>query len=180
MKKVLNVLLMFVIAMICTLGTTTSVEARPVDTGYNQFQLMDAISPMWIDADGILWEFYITDSFPADGEDFASIYAFDTNTTSILSTQSNPYYDAYTSSIDFRKGIATFKSSRIDLTVTFAKAEGTYTISGSRKNGNISYTYTGPAYIKGSITIGSTTYPIEGDVNGNNSITLIESHSIVK
>jgi hypothetical protein len=176
MKKVFNVLLIITIVLTFSLGAISTVEARPIDYGCSHFQLARYDDPIWKDSNGIFWDFYLYDYYQDVDESY--FYGFNDNTDELVVADS--YYDTITSSINFKKGIATFKNAEIDLTVTFVKSNGTYDVTGSRKAGDLTYTYVGPAYIKGAITIDSITYPIEGEISGNYYVNICESHSIVK
>ena len=168
----------FILALVMTLifGSTSAVSAKPIDTGQNYFMLNYG-DQMWQADSGVFWFFYMTD-FYDDTNDHLHIYGYDPNADIIIVNQDMPC--TFTSKINFRKKIATFACSAINITVTFDKNSGLYETSGSRKEVNLYYAYSGPGTIEGNIIIDSVYYSINGSVSGDKNITVRESHTITK
>jgi hypothetical protein len=176
MKKTSKVGLVLIMVLTFIFTSPITVSARPIDSGRYFFTINHATS-LWQDDLSNYWDFYFNDYF-IEGDDYFSVYGYNPNTSAILI--SRDFNNPITSNVSFRKGIATYSSLNLNLTVTFDLNNGEYTVSGSRRDGNLTYTYTGPATIKGTFMFDGITYAVDGTINGNNSVLIRVEHSVVK
>lgn len=176
MKKILKLGVSFLVALAFILTTLTSVSAKPIDYGNNALRF-ESNGSLWQDNANIAWDISLIDYY-TESIDQLSIYGYDM-TNNILLTAAG-YYETLTTEINFRKGFATFVSPTVDLMITFDTDSGTFEASGTRKDGDLRYTYTGPGTINGSITIDSVVYVVEGTVSGDFALHLELNHDIVK
>jgi len=176
MKKTSRYGLVLIMVLAFVFTSPIAVSARPIDTGRNYFTINHATS-LWQDDTSKYWDFIFYDYF-IESDDYFYVYGFNPNTNELIISKdfSNPI----TSNVNFRKGIATYSSLNLNLTVLFDLNNGEYTVSGSRRDGNLTYVYTGPATIKGTITFDGTTYTVDGTISGDNSVLIKSEHSIEK
>lgn len=163
--------------LICILiiGLSQSVSARPIDSGNNYFSI-ESGSQLWQSDTGIYWNIILRDEF--SGEDYIYLYGWDDDTMSSIVSQN--FYLSLSSKINFNKGIATFNNEIVNITLYFDKDAGQFNMYGSKRDGDYSYVYNGDARIKGTITIDSTVYIIDGTINADHQALIQTMHSITK
>jgi len=176
MKKTSKFGLVLIMVITFVFTSPIAVSARPIDTGRNYFAI-NHLTSLWQDDTSNYWDIYFSDYF-IEGDDYFYVYGFNPNTNTLLISRdfSNPI----TSTVNFRKGIATYSSLNLNLTILFDLNNGEYTVSGTRRDGNLTYAYSGPATIKGTITFDGTTYTVDGSVSGDKSVLIKSEHSIEK
>lgn len=176
MKKTSKVGLVLIMVLTFVFISPITVSAKPIDTGRNYFTINHATS-LWQDDTSNYWDFYFYDYF-IESDDYFNVYGYDPDVNELIISRdfSNPI----TSTVNFRKGIATYSSLNLNLTILFDLNNGEYTVSGSRREGNLTYAYTGPATIKGTIMFDGMTYTIDGTISGDNSVLIKSEHSIEK
>lgn len=176
MKRTSKYGLVLAVVLTFTFGSIITVSARPIDYG-NNYIAISYVNQMWVDNAGNSWDFNFTDHY-SEVIDQLYLYGFDNSTNTIIN--GGGIDESLTSKIDFRKGIATFTSSTVNINVYFDTDNGTYEVTGSRKEGNLQYAYRGPGTIEGSFTFNSIVYTIDGTVSGERYLIIKERHNIVK
>jgi len=176
MKKTSKFGLVLIMVLTFVFTSPITVSARPIDSGRNYFSIIHGTS-LWQDDTSNYWDIYFYDYF-IESDDYFYVYGFNPNTNAIII--SRDFTNPITSSVNFRKGIATYSSVNLNLTVLFDLNNGEYTVTGSRRDGNLTYAYSGPATIKGTIMFDGTTYTVDGTISGDRSVLIKSQHSIEK
>lgn len=175
--KTIKGFLVLTLTMLFMIALATHVSAKPIDNGHNYFDLQNT-GTVWQDDAGIFWYIFLNDYYSDDSLDSVYIYGYDSSSETGLSSQE--YFEPINTSFNFRKGVAEIQNSVIDIVVSFNTADGAYLKEGTRRDGNLVYNYQGPATIKGTITLSSGTYTIDGIVRDGCYVTIQESHDVIK
>lgn len=176
MKKTSKIGLVLIMVLTFVFTSPIAVSARPIDTGKYYFAI-NHLTSLWQDDTSNYWDFIFYDYF-IESDDYFYVYGFNPNTNELII--SRDFTNPITSSVNFRKGIATYSSVNLNLTVLFDLNNGEYTVTGSRRDGNLTYAYTGPATIKGTVMFDGTTYTVDGTISGEKSVLIKSEHSIEK
>ncbi|HET6785404.1 MAG TPA: hypothetical protein VFH18_05235 [Erysipelotrichaceae bacterium] len=176
MKKTSKIGLVLIMVLTFVFTSPITVSAKPIDNGKYYFAIIHATS-LWQDDTSTFWDFIFYDYF-IESDDYFYVYGFDPDVNEIII--STDFTNPITSNVNFRKGIATYSSVNLNLTVLFDLSNGEYTISGTRRDGNLTYAYSGPATIKGTVMFNGTTYTVDGTISGDKSVLIKSEHSIEK
>lgn len=159
MKKTFKLMLAMFMALTMALGTTsTAYAAKPVDDGYRQLdteQFIDQEGRQWI-LNSIDYKVYKTFVPDSDGYNYTAV----TSISDGVSTTEFTYED-FSPSINWNRGtagIATFKNSLMNLTISGTDPLGVAKYVESRDQKVL--TYNGPALVKGTVTLNGVTYII--------------------
>lgn len=177
MKKTLKFGLFFVLVLTFILESTTLVSARPIDNGSNSINLHPSDGQLWLSDAGVFWNMYINDDFTLD-INYIYVYGWDNNTSTLIA--SSNFDIPVDSNINFKKGIATFKSSVVNLTVKFDTTTDNFSTTGSRREGNMRSQYLGYGTITGTVVIDAVTYDLTGTFSDDHPILIEQTHNIVK
>lgn len=177
MKRTSKYGLVFAMIVSFVFGTTLPISAKPIDNGHSSMGINSMGSQMWQSDAGIFWDLIITDEFSQD-TDYLYVYGWDESTMTLVSSQN--FYIPIESNINFKRGVATFTSSVINITAKFEPTLETLETYGSRRDGNLTNHYMGYGSISGTVIINDVTYVLDGTFSDDHRIVLETSHYITK
>lgn len=176
MKKITRYGLFLALAMTFILGSSSSVSAKPIDNGHNSIDIKTG-SQLWQSDSGIFWNFILIDEFSSD-IDYLYVYGWDESSMSLTVSQNFDIH--FESNINFKRGIATFTSSIINLTAKFETSTGTFNTYGTRRDGTLNNSFLGYGTITGTIIIEDVSYVIDGTFSDEHQLFIHTNHSITK
>lgn len=177
MKKTSLFAFTLVLVMTLIFGSTLPVSAKPIDNGSNNLSMSNLSSQLWQSDSGLFWELIIVDEFSQE-IDYLYVRGWDDNTSTLFSNQN--FDIPIESNINFKKGIATFTSSVINITIKFQTSTDNLAKYGSRRDGDLSYHFTGYGSITGTVLIDDVTYILDGTFSDDHQLIISSSHSITK
>lgn len=176
MKKTSKFGLILALVLAFTFGSVITISAKPIDTGENYFAI-DTNNGQWLSDANTYWAFYMYDGF-VEEIDYLYVYGWNENTMTLITSQS--FDIPFDSKINFNRGIATFTSSVINITVQFETDDTNFYTYGSRREGYYGSNFYGLGTITGTMLIDGVTYSLDGTFSSNNPVSIRSSHIIEK
>lgn len=172
-------ILAFTLVLVMTLifGSTLPVSAKPINNGSSSLSMLNLGSQLWQSDSGIFWDLIIRDEFSQE-IDYFYVRGWDESTSTLVAY--NNFDIPIDSSINFKRGVATFTSSVINITAKFDANADNLSTSGSRRDGDLNYHFTGYGSITGTIIIDDVTYVLDGTFSDDHQLVVDTTHNIEK